>query len=54
MKRNTQWDGRVALVKFLKGVCTHKEGQKKVIPLAAAKRYERKDRVKILKIIDNI
>ena len=54
MSKNVKWDGRVALVRFLKSVCTHKLGQKKVIRLALAKRYERKGRVKILKVIDKI
>jgi len=54
MNKNIQWNDKLALVRFLKSVCTHKQGQKKIIPLARAQRYEKKGRVKILKIIDKI
>lgn len=54
MNKNIHWDGRLALVKFLKRVCSHRGGQQKVIPLTTARRYERKGRVKILKIIDKL
>jgi len=54
MNKCIQWSGQLALVIFVKRQCSHKKGQKKVIPLNTAKRYERRGTAKILKVIENL
>jgi hypothetical protein len=54
MNKCIQWSGTLALVIFEKRQCSHKIGQKKVIPFKTAKRYERRGTVTILKIIENL